>query len=595
MHMTRLNGALLVGSWILGNLFFIGVDLYAQKRPDLRLDTDLVGNEGVSDHRIAASGDAVYVVWEEDRGGYPNRNIYFNRSLDGGATWLASDLRLNNPSSSPGRAENPQIAVNGDSVFVAWANYGQTRYNRSFDRGSTWMPEGRVIPGSRHKSKLAVSDDWVYLVWEELPPGADEPDIYFIRSWDWGSNWQLETKRLDSDEPFVGWSGGLRIVAVKHKIYVVWKDMRDGQADIYFNRSLDRGATWFAEEVRLDTDPAGYHGSIAPYLAASGNAVHVVWRDLRSSLPDLKRYDIYAISSQDSGTTWNRFDQRLDKDFKGAANSDWVQVVASGDSAYAIWLDYRDGFPATYFNRTDDAGLSWLKYDQRLDSLPAEAGGIFGVYLYVAGKRLYLTWADRRTGNFDVYFNRSDDGGRTWLPEDVRLDSKPAGDHSSSSPRMALSGDSVYAAWTDSRGTSRDLYFTIPYGSQPYGEGTAGTGGFRPSLRGSDSLTIGSTFTLTLSEGLGGAFGVLAWGGPGSKTSIPLAGGALYVSPIAQMRPFLLDGGRDAAGEGDSEQFFSIPGMPEFIGFNVNFQAAFLDPQGQGGISLSNAVEAWIL
>ena len=40
---------------------------------------------------------------------------------------------------------------------------------------------------------------------------------------------------------------------------------------------------------------------------------------------------------------------------------------------------------------------------------------------------LYVTWYDRRNGDLDVYFNASEDGGETWRPRDVRLDTDVAG------------------------------------------------------------------------------------------------------------------------------------------------------------------------
>src|SRR5262245_25457927 len=44
-----------------------------------------------------------------------------------------------------------------------------------------------------------------------------------------------------------------------------------------------------------------------------------------------------------------------------------------------------------------------------------------------AGANLYVVWYDRRLGDLDVFFNRSLDGGDTWLATDVRLDTTPAG------------------------------------------------------------------------------------------------------------------------------------------------------------------------
>ena len=76
-----------------------------------------------TDPRIAADGQSVYVIWEDFRNGtFPMvSDIYFNRSLDGGTTWLPTDVRLN-VGVAPGAtlALDHDIAVSGSVVYVVW-------------------------------------------------------------------------------------------------------------------------------------------------------------------------------------------------------------------------------------------------------------------------------------------------------------------------------------------------------------------------------------------------------------------------------------------------------------------------------------------
>jgi hypothetical protein len=85
-----------------------------------------------------------------------------------------------------------------------------------------------------------------------------------------------------------------------------------------------------------------------------------------------------------------------------------------------------------------------------------------------AGDYVYAAWQDARTtaGGFDIYFNRSTDAGSTWLATDVRLDTNPdlvGGD--SSTPRICCEGARVHVVWHDGQGGSKaDIYAssTVP-------------------------------------------------------------------------------------------------------------------------------------
>ena len=71
-------------------------------------------------------------------------------------------------------------------------------------------------------------------------------------------------------------------------MYVVWFDYRDGDGDIYFNYSIDEGATWKANDIRLDTgDTPGANKSEEPKVNCSGDNIYVVWTDDRNGMRDI--------------------------------------------------------------------------------------------------------------------------------------------------------------------------------------------------------------------------------------------------------------------------------------------------------------------
>ncbi len=103
--------------------------------PVQRLDTgDGAGDGASEDLVLAADGDVVAAAWTDRRDGAGD--IYVNYSLDGGATWQPSDVRLD-ATALPGSSESvtPTLLVEeaAGRIHVAWVDYrsgaaGDIRY-----------------------------------------------------------------------------------------------------------------------------------------------------------------------------------------------------------------------------------------------------------------------------------------------------------------------------------------------------------------------------------------------------------------------------------------------------------------------------------
>ena len=72
---------------------------------------------------------------------------------------------------------------------------------------------------------------------------------------------------------------------------MVWFDSRDGRPDIYGKHSFDGGVSW-SEDLRLTTSGM----AVLPSIARSGEALHVVWRDMRSGINQIYYLRIPASS-----------------------------------------------------------------------------------------------------------------------------------------------------------------------------------------------------------------------------------------------------------------------------------------------------------
>jgi hypothetical protein len=296
-------------------------------------DTRLTNNTAVSWlPSVAVSGSVVHVVWEDKRD--ENKEIYYKRSPDGGLSWGADTLLTNNTAAS----WYPSVAVSGSVVHVVWMDERdgnwEIYYKRSTDGGLSWGSDTRLTNNTAGSwlPSVAVSGLTVHVVWFDERDGNYE--IYYKLSTDgglsWGSDTRLTNNTAYSQFPSVAVSG--------LTVHVVWTETRDGNPEIYYKHSTDGGITWGAD-TRLTNNTAV---SEFPSVAVSGSAVYVVWRDDRDGNPE-----IYYKHSTDGGITWGA-DTRLTNN---TAYLWYPSVAVSGSAVYVVWYDERDGNPEIYYKR----------------------------------------------------------------------------------------------------------------------------------------------------------------------------------------------------------------------------------------------------
>ena len=314
----------------------------------------------------------------------------------------------------------------------------------------------RTAPGG---GCVAAADGSVHAVWMSVLTKTNS-EIFYRRSDDAGQTWSTSVRLVTAE----GRGVAPGIAASGDQVHVVWKDKRhDDNGELYYVRSLDRGKTW-SEPERLTNDE---FRSSAPAISVHGDTVLIAWEDYSMNN---KRSDVEVLRSTDRGATWSGRESVAPAvngcpDFTVDARGVIHTSLCSWDhSAESRGYNYE-----IYYRRSKDGGVTWdprvrLTDDRVGDSrfpIVAEGNGV-----------VHIVWWDDRDDtssvhegyppmraeddhNFEVYYKRSPDGGDTWEP-DVRLTTDSK---VGAEPTVAAHGDHVYVAWQDNRDGNYEIYF----------------------------------------------------------------------------------------------------------------------------------------
>jgi len=292
-------------------------------------DVRLTNNTGDSQYpSVSVSGSVVHVAWQDSRNG--NFEIYYKRSTDGGLSWGA-DVRLTNASFE---SWQPSVTVAGSDVHIAWQDRrdldDEIYYKRSTDEGVSWGADVRLTNNAAVSAipSVSVSGLYIHVAWDDTRDGNAE--IYYKRSTDGGESWGADTRLTNNSA-----SSTSACVAVSDSVvHVAWQDRRD-EWEIYYKRSSDGGVSW-GPDIRLTNNAAG---SWYPSLAVSGSVVHLVWQDGMDG-----NDEIYYKRSADKGLSWDSV-TRLTFNTSGSWNP---SVSVSGSVVHVVWNDYRIGSEIWY-------------------------------------------------------------------------------------------------------------------------------------------------------------------------------------------------------------------------------------------------------
>ena len=273
--------------------------------------------------------------------------------------------------------------------------------------------------------------------------------------------------RIDlGDPPGATTSAAPFVVAQGDVVNVAFNDLRTGNSEVYFTRSLDRGRSWLASPIRVTNRPlTAYAGVGKIEMVARGDLRVLAWADGRDGLPlghGSRGRDVYVARSTDGGLTWSP-DQRINHNLPVGGmllgNAPLLAASADGQHVYCAW----DG-NGIVIVVSHDFGATWQPFETVV-SPPTHSAS--SANLAASGSSVYLAWYGRdsgTSGGYDIYCNASHDNGDTWKPAPVRVDTgDPPNAADSWSPQLAASGSWLYCAWYDERApgseVATDIYF----------------------------------------------------------------------------------------------------------------------------------------
>ncbi|MBX2803805.1 MAG: glycoside hydrolase [Myxococcales bacterium] len=487
--MTR--STLLVSAFLFGACTGTGQEI--EFTTDIRVDQASANEDPDSfgTQLCVTEAGVVYVLWLDNRLDLfgDKVDIWMNRSLSFGddGTWLEAPVKVNQGDinkDGPGNVWNPDLHCNEQGVFVVWEDdrdgelqNHQIYFNRSTDNGETFLPDDILLEFDDDGTTMSLepqitgfSQD-LFVAWYDSANGAY--DIFVTSSNDGGGTWR-DTIRVDSDVPAGSAYSARPQVAMSDDaefMWVAWEDARDGNADIYFTRSANGGVT-FDDDTRLDggfdevDDPPGAADSFEPQLCTDNlSNVYVFWHDSRNS-GNVGARDIYYNYSLNAGADFFFDSRRLDSDGRGLANSLYPVCAVDGNTAHVAWQDNRfEGYDIFY--RMVEDGIPDLE-EIRLDAGTAQgSSNSLDTIIDFHSGNVAVAWNDGRAeaeslagnGYTDLYYNWM--GGDTdWDTEDdYRIDSMFDGQSFKVDFNFQILGGQWYAAWTDGRAGTSDIYF----------------------------------------------------------------------------------------------------------------------------------------
>jgi Secretion system C-terminal sorting domain len=265
---------------------------------------------------IDRKSNAIYCTWTqfdkyESKIPSDSTHIMFSKSVDGGNTWAAAK-RINTfggdclDDDKTVEGAVPAVGTNGE-IFVAWAGPKGLSFNRSLDGGETWLPiEKKItdigggwsynVPGIFRCNGLPITvcdtsngqnRGTIYVNWSDQKNGTSNTDVWLVKSKDGGNTWSSPTKVNNDNsnrQQFLTW---MTIDQANGNLWFSFYDRRnhaDDSTDFYMALSKDGGEIF--QNFKVSEKPfkpnAGAFFGDYTNVTAFNNVIRPIWTAMNS-------------------------------------------------------------------------------------------------------------------------------------------------------------------------------------------------------------------------------------------------------------------------------------------------------------------------
>jgi len=393
--------------FILLLVLFCAAPLTWADKADFQVNDD--GTIAEQNHpRIAIAGDGGFVIaWVDKRGG--SADIYLQRFAPDG-TALGSNQQVNDDDGTNVYQSEPAIAVDLSGLYsVVWKDYRDGIY-----------PFDPDIYFQRFDTSVTAIDSNRAVTVEQPDSLKETPDIA-LSPWGGGvvvwadyrhSNWDIYGQLIASDGAPVG--SNFRVnddadnaqqhtprVAVSPEGWFVvgWYDNRLGNDDIFVQR-FDSLANPLGNNVRVNSDTDDDRQAFPDVATDGAGHFTVVWVDWRNGVYP-SNPDIYARKF-DTTMTPVTDDEQVNQDGTMRAQREPTISADRGGNVAIIWSD-SSGSTHSYDIVGQMIGVDGVIYEVNFQANNDADSAQLHADVALDGRYRYITWADKRNGNYDIY------------------------------------------------------------------------------------------------------------------------------------------------------------------------------------------------
>lgn len=240
--------------------------------------------------------------------------ILYSKSADGGNTFT-TPKRI---SKFPGNCVDSDSTVEGavpaigpaGEVYVAWAGPNGLMFQKSTDGGSTWLPSEQFIntfPGGWDYSinglyrcnglpftycdlcDTSAYKGTIYINWSDQVNGTNDSDVWLVKSTDGGNTWSAPFRVNDDAPGKQQFMSAMTIDQSTGYLYILFYDRRNysggTNTDVYMAVSKNGGASFTNYKINSTTftPNSGYFFGDYIGISAVNNVVRPIWMQMTNS------------------------------------------------------------------------------------------------------------------------------------------------------------------------------------------------------------------------------------------------------------------------------------------------------------------------